>query len=242
MRQSRSGITLAMMLSAMLWAALAAAPARAESDAAAEIDRTLADCTVSQLVGPRDIPLPLDFSDDLLDHPDLAAFVVRRRGLAPYRVEMIGPDRSAADDGDGTRGVIELVRRERGRRLYYGVGEHHSRVWPVIRADAVIDMTLKEVASADGPAATRTSFLVCVRLKNPFLSGVVKLLRPFVRKTVIGKFTKAFFVADRVGRLARADPRGMQDDIDAFPALTPLEREDFRARLAGLERRGGPRR
>lgn len=210
------------------------ARAQEARDLAAEARRTEADCTVSERVGPSDVPLPLDLSNALLDHPDLAAFIVRRRGIAPYRIEMCGPRRSRADDGDGTRGVVYLLERGERRRLYYGEGEHHSRIWPVIRAEAVISMKLEEGALSDGRPATRTSFLVCVRMRNRFVSGVVKILRPFIRRTVIGKFTKAFLVADRVGRLMAADPRGVEADIAAFPDLTLAQREYFRRSLARL--------
>jgi hypothetical protein len=199
------------------------------------VRRTTSDCTVSELVGPSDVPLPLDLSNALLDQPDLAAFIVRRRHIAPYRIEMQGPRRSLADDGDGTSGIVSLLERGERRRLYYGEGEHRSRVWPTIRASAVITMDLDERAGADGRPVTRTTFLVCVRMRNRFVSGMVRLLRPFVQKTVIGKFTKAFFVADRVGRLMAQDPGGVAEDIAAFPALSDEDNAAFRARVARLK-------
>lgn len=213
---------------------LACARAQETRDLAAEAQRVEADCTVSERVGPSDVPLPLDLSNALLDHPDLAAFIIRRRKIAPYRIEMRGPRRSLADDGDGTSGVVDLIERGERRRLYYGEGEHRSRLWPVIRAEAVISMELDERALSDGRPATRTSFLVCVRMRSRFVSGVVKFLRPFIRRTVIGKFTKAFLVADRVGRLMADDPRGVEADIAAFPDLSAGQREYFRRSLARL--------
>ncbi len=209
--------------------------AQASRDLAAEARRVEADCTVSERVGPSDVPLPLDLSNALLDHPDLAAFIVRRRKIAPYRIQMLGPRRSLADDGDGTSGVVDLVERGERRRLYYGEGEHRSRLWPVIRAEAVISMELDEHALPDGREATRTSFVVCVRMRSRFVSGVVKILRPFIRRTVIGKFTKAFLVADRVGRLMAADPVGVAADIAAFGGLPPEARDFFRRGLARLK-------
>lgn len=202
---------------------------------AAEVRRTTSNCTVSELVGPSDVPLPLDLSNALLDNPDLSAFIVRRRRIAPYRIEMQGPRRSLADDGEGTSGVVSLLSRTDTHRLYYGEGEHRSGYWPTIRASAVIAMDLEERASADGRPATRTSFLVCVRMRNVFVAGMVKVLRPFLKKTVIGKFTKAFFVADRVGRLMAQDPDGVGADIAAFPILSDEDLAQFRARVRRLK-------
>ena len=201
---------------------------------AAEVARTTSDCTVSQLVGPSDVPLPLDLSNDLLDHPDLSAFIVRRRKIAPYQIEMRGPRRSRADDGEGTSGIVNLLERTDTHRLYYGEGEHRSGLFPVILASAVITMDLEERKGADGRPVTRTSFLVCVRMRSRFVSGMVKVLRPFVQKTVIGKFTKAFFVADRVGNLMASDPAGFSADIGAFPAFSDEDLAALRARVARL--------
>ncbi len=203
---------------------------------AAQVRLTTSDCTVSELVGPRDVSLPLDLSNDLLDHPDLAAFIVRRRHLAPYRIEMRGPRRSLADDGEGTSGVVNLLERTETHRLYYGEAEHRSPFFPVILASAVIDMDLEARADPGGSPATRASFLVCVRMRNPFVSGIVKILRPFLRKKVIDKFTKAFFLADRIGRLMASDPDGISRDIAEFPAFSAEQSAEFRARVAGLKK------
>lgn len=198
------------------------------------VQGVISSCTVSAILGPRETPLPLAASNFLLDHPDLSAFIVNRRGIAPYRIEMLGPRRSLADDGDGTRGIVTLVEATRQHRLYYGEGVHSSRFFPDIRATAVIAMELSEKAGADGKPVTVTTFLVWVKLRSRFVSRVVKALRPFLQGTVVRKFSKAFAVADQVGRLMAKDPAKVAEDVRQFPSLLVEDRAALLAIMAGL--------
>jgi hypothetical protein len=200
----------------------------------AAVAATRRDYTVHAVVGPSQTPLPLELSHFLLDHPDLSAFIVNARAIAPYRIIMRGPRRSLADDGDGTRGVVNLLESAPDRRLYYGEGVHRSALFPDILAAAVIEMKLHEVRGPDGRAETISTFDVWVRLRSRWLSGVVKTLRPFLQGTVVGKFTKAFLVADAVGRDLARDPASVSADAFRFPLLSPDERAQFTALVARL--------
>lgn len=229
---------------ALVAAALLAASARAAkpeppadpftpAEYALAVQRTVADFTVHAELGPAETPLPLALSNFLLDHPDLSAFIVNREKIAPYRIEMRGPRRTLADDGDGTAGIVNLLERTDTRRLYYGEGVHKSFLFPDIRASAVILMRLREAPGADARPQTVTTFEVFVRMRSRFVSRLVKTLRPFLQKTVIGKFSKAFFVADQVGRLLARDPEAVAADARAFPTLFD---EDRAALLTMIDR------
>lgn len=189
------------------------------SEFAAAIRQTIGDCTVSAMVGPAPTPLPLHVSNFLLDRPELAAFIVNRRKIAPYRIEMLGPRRSSASDGRGTTGVVNLIERSDTHRLYYGEGVHQSLLFPDLHATAVVEMSLHEEPGPDGRPRTVTTFQVFVRLRNRFVSSVVKTLSPFLRATIAGKFTKAFAVANRVALLMTQDPDVIADDIRACPSV-----------------------
>jgi hypothetical protein len=202
---------------------------------AAAVRDTVEGRTVHATVGPAQTPLPLALSDFLLDHPDLSAFIVNRRKIAPYHIVMQGPRRTLADDGEGTVGVVNLLAATAERRLYYGEGVHHSRVFPDIHATAVIVMRLKERLDANGRPETVTTFDVFVRMRSRFAATLVKTLRPFLQKTVVGKFSKAFFVADKVGRLIAQDPDGVLADADAFPVLFDEDRAALRRMIAQLQ-------
>jgi len=191
------------------------------------VQKTVGDRTVHAELGPVETPLAPALSNFLLDHPDLSAFIVNR-----------GPRRSLADDGDGTSGLVNLLERTETRRLYYGEGVHRSRVFPDVRATAVIIMRLRPAVGPDSRPATITSFEVYVRMRSRFVSRVVKTLRPFLQRTVIGKFSKAFLVADQVGRLIARDPAAVAADAKAFPGIADEDLADLLRLSAAL---GPPR-
>jgi hypothetical protein len=147
---------------------------------------------------------------------------------------MQGPRRSSADDGDGTVGVVDLVERSDQHRVYFGQGVHHSAVFPDIHATAVIIMDLVEHVPSGEKTSTSTRFDVCVRMNNFLISGLVKSLRPFLKKTIIGKFSKAFFVADQVGRLIAKDPKSVSQDAADFPRLSSEDRSQFLSLISKL--------
>ena len=202
---------------------------------AAAIASTVSSCTVHAVVGPALTPLPLKVSNFLLDHPDMSAFIVNRLKIAPYRIEMLGPRRSLADDGEGTGGIVNLIEESDRHRLYYGEGVHRSFFFPDIRATAVIAMDLSEETGPDSRPRTITTFHVWVRIQNRFVAGVVKTLRPFLQGTVVRKFSKAFFVADSVGRLMASDPETVAEDVRAFPGLFVEDRASILEMIAGLK-------
>lgn len=190
--------------------------------------------TVRATLGPTDTPLSLALSNFLLDHPDLSAFIVNRRRIAPYRIEERGPRRFWADDGAGTAGLVDLVERRETERVYFGEGVHRGRFLPPIRAAAVVVMVLRPEPGPDCRPRTRTYFHVYVRVENPLFSGLLKVLRPFLQKTVVSKFQRAFLVADKVGRLMAEDPASVAAEAGRFTPLPAPERDVLRGLMDRL--------
>lgn len=203
---------------------------------AAAVQTTVSGCTVSAMLGPSETPLPLDVSNFFLDHPDLSAFIVNRHKIAPYRIETLGPRRSFADDGDGTRGVVNLIEETGRHRLYYGEGIHQSRIFPDIRATAVIAMDLSEAEDSDQRKRTIMKLHVWVRMRSHFVSALMKTLRPLIQGAVVKKFSKAFYVAGMVGRLAARDPSAVDQDVRDFPGVSVEDRAVILKMIAGLRR------
>jgi len=199
-------------------------PARAEEPGAAAVAQTRERHTVRSSVGPTDIPLSLELSNFLMDHPDFTASIVNKRKIAPYTVTMRGPRSFWADDGYGTQGLITLMEHKENYRLYYGEGSHKGRLFPLLRAAGVIVMKMEAQTGKDCRPSTKASFSVFVHVKNRFVAGVLTLLRPFLQKTIDGKFRKAFSAAERIGRLLEKDPQTLNEDVRASRLLSSKER------------------
>ncbi|MBI3297053.1 MAG: hypothetical protein HYZ75_02740 [Elusimicrobia bacterium] len=214
---------------------LAVLPLRAFSTLPPEANRTMKGATVHELVGPIESPLSLEVTDFLLDHPDLAAWFVRRRKIAPYVIEMETPTRSRADDGEGTSGFIELVDRQPGRRSYYTEGTHVSRIFPDIRASAVVIMTIDPVQKPGCRQHVVSSFDVYVRMRSGFVSAMVRVLKPFIKGTLVRKFTKAFSVAAKIGVLLARQPEAARKELLSYPGLSAEDKERLKTLLSSVE-------
>src|SRR6185436_4977944 len=181
-------------------------------DYAAKAEETRRSPSIVSSLGPVDTPLPLDLANFLLDHPDIAAYVVHRHRIAPYRITMKSPTESFADDGAGTKGTIALLKRDERERTYFGDGVHDRKHLPPIHAMAVVVMKVAEPNTADCRPFVRSSFKVYVKLRSKVLSAAAKAVRIFVRKKVAQIFTKAFLAANKVGQLIAQDPDGLMKE------------------------------
>jgi hypothetical protein len=192
--------------------------------------------TVHEVIGPIETPLSLEMSDFMLDHPDLSAWLVRRHKIAPYVIEMKGPGRSWADDGDGTTGFIDLADRQPDRRAYYTEGTHVSLLFPKIRAAAVVLMEIRPYQTEGCQPHVLSSFDVYIKMRSRFVSRMVKILRPFIKGLLIRKFTEAFSVARQVGVLLAEDGENVKQEILSYPGLSPEERAQADLLLSSLKR------
>lgn len=229
-----SAAAVAVLAAALARAQAPARPATQEPDYAALVAQTTGACTVRSTVGPVDTPLSPAWTDFLMDHPALSSVLVRKYRIAPYRITELAPGRYLTDDGDGARGVVTLVEHTGGTRVYYGEGTQESALFRSIGATAVIVMSVEPVTPAGCPEAVRSSFVVYVKLRSRVLAGMVKALRPFLRRTITRKFSRAFLVAHDIGGRLAAQPERVGADILECPQLPEAERAAARSLLASL--------
>ncbi|MBI3549189.1 MAG: hypothetical protein HY078_09135 [Elusimicrobia bacterium] len=202
---------------------------------AEEVDRIVKNHTVRSSIPPVVTPIAPSLADFLLDHPDLSSAVVRKHRIAPYRIEMRGPSQSDVDDGAGISGLVTLAEKRPDRRVYLAEGVYANRVFPGVRAAAAIIMKTKPVERPGCPPGIRTEFDVYVTVRNPLLSSVVKALRPFLRKTISRKFSKAILVAHNTAMLLAKDPEGMTKELLAYPQLSAEARAVAQRELGRLK-------
>ena len=174
--------------------------------------------TVSK-VGPIRTALSESMYRHLLDHPPFTADVIRRLHLGLYRSEERGPGRFSGDDGEGTKGTVELAYEDPRFRIYFLEGTHESRLLPHIRGKAVVFLRIGVVQDANGNESTDSTLVAYTKLDNPFLSGLVSLLHPLVSKIVTSRLQKGVETVDRLGRAMRQDPDRVMVELMKPPPL-----------------------
>ncbi len=172
--------------------------------------------TTESKVGPIRTALSESTYRYLLDHPPFTASLIRRLHLGLYQSEARGPNRFWGDDGEGTKGIVELVYEDPTNRIYFLEGTHESRVLRHVNGKAVVFLRIDVTRDANGTEATDSTLVAYTKLNNPFLSGLVSFFHPFVSRLVTSRLQKGGEIVNRLGITMRRDPQGV-----LFEAMTP---------------------
>jgi hypothetical protein len=155
----------------------------------------------------------------LLDHPPFTATMIRRLNLGLYQSEGRGLGRFWGDDGEGSKGIVELVYEDPLSRIYFLEGTHESRLLPHVTGRAVVFLRIDVTGDANGYETTVSTLVAYTKLDNPFLSGLVFLLHPLVSRIATSRLQKGVETVDRLGRLMREDPQRVLSEAERQPAL-----------------------
>lgn len=196
------------------------------------IGRVMAGHSTVGKIGPVHIPIARTLYQYLLDHPWTTALLVKGLGLGNYTVTRQSPTQFWAADGDGTQGVFTLLHQDPAVRIYYITGEHQGRIFPVIRAKAVLFLSIRPGGAREAEPGVETHLVSYIRLDNPVLNGLVRLLRPLIGDAVAQKLTDGMNATVQLGTLIAQDPARILREVQALPMLGMEEQN----RLAHLLR------
>ena len=175
--------------------------------------------TTVSTVGPIRTALSESMYRHLLDQPPFTADVIRRLQLGLYRSEARGPGRFWGDDGEGTKGIIELVYEDPAFRIYFLEGTHESRLLPHVAGKAVVFLRIDVLRDTNAHEATDSTLVAYTKLDNRFLSGLVSLLHPLISRVVASRLQKGVETIDRLGAVMRQDPQRGMAVLEDPPAL-----------------------
>lgn len=195
--------------------------------------------TTVGVVGPIRTGLPEWLYHQLLDRPPLAAGLINRLDLALYKSEARGPGRFWGHDGEGTRGIVQLVYQDRHSRIYYLEGSHDGRFLPHLTGKAVVFLRMSPVKDTDGMEAMDSTMVSYTRLDNRILSGVVSLLRPLIGGTVTRKLRKGVEIVNQLSLLMRQHPDRVLFEAMDPPAFQEDEVVFLKQALESLPHTGG---
>lgn len=164
------------------------------------------DYTTASTVGPIRVALSEPLYRYLLDRPPLAATLIRRLGFGVYSSEYRGPRRFWGDDGEGTKGIVELVYEDSTSRIYFLEGTHKGRLLPHIAGKAVVFLRMNVVRDQDSREMMDSTLVAYTKLDNRFLSGLVSLLRPLIGGIAEGKLKKGVETVNQLGVVMRQSP------------------------------------
>ena len=170
-------------------------------------------------VGPMRTALSPSLYRYLLDSPPFAAALIRRLKLGLYQSDAQGLGRFWGDDGEGTKGIVELVYEDPVNRIYFLEGTHESRLLPHVTGKAVVFLRMDVVQEARSHVAMYSTLVAYIKLDNRVLSGLVSLLHPLVAKVVTSRLQKGVATVDRLGVAMMRDPQRVWSEAEKPPPL-----------------------
>ncbi|NGZ09165.1 MAG: hypothetical protein CV088_07220 [Nitrospira sp. LK70] len=175
--------------------------------------------TTESRLGPIRTALSEPLYRHLLDHPPFTADMIRRLHLGRYRSEARGPGRFWGDDGEGTKGIVQLVYEDPTSRIYFLEGTHEGRWLPHVTGTAVVFLRTGAMRDANNNEATDSTLVAYTKLDNRFLSGLVSLLQPLVSSVVTSRLQKGVETVDRLGAMIKQDPQRVMSALAGPPSL-----------------------
>jgi hypothetical protein len=155
----------------------------------------------------------------LLDHPPFTAALIRRLNLGLYQSEERSPGRFWGDDGEGSKGIVELVYEDPMSRIYFLEGTHESRLLPYVTGKAVVFLRIGVTQDELGNETTVSTLVAYTKLDNPFLSGLASLLHPLVSKLATNRLKKGVRTVDQLGITMRENPQRVLSEAHNAPSL-----------------------
>jgi len=123
-------------------------------DVSAAVERVWLEPTLSRTVNGRSARVPFGVYVAFVDTPEVTAAAARFRKLGSYEIQALDDDRYRANDGDGARGVSQVLRREPRRRVILSRGEHTGPILGTISGSALTVLDLEPRGDAVNPRLT----------------------------------------------------------------------------------------
>jgi hypothetical protein len=169
----------------------------------------------------------------LLNHADFAAAVARALGLAQYRVVQRSPNTYWGDDARGAKGTLEVMYADPHKRVIHAQGTYDAKWLPTIHGRIVLVLDFEHRTAPDGQSYVTNDLTGYLRVDNPFLDVLARLIGPIVVGAVDRKVVRSFGVAAKVSERAYDDPEGLLRVLQGTP---DLDRDHLAALAARLGR------
>ena len=163
-----------------------------------------------------------------LDHPDFGASVARALGLAKYRVIKEGDGRYFMDDARGAKGHFQVLYTDPKKRVFFAQGTYEKKLVPKIVGRMVIVLEFEHRLDGEGQSYVENRLYGYLRVDNPLLDLLIKVIRPFVGGTLDRKTTRTFRVVQEVSAQAYSDFAAFYRRLEESPEIPKDQLRDFR--------------
>jgi hypothetical protein len=194
-------------------------------EVSAAIDRVWIEPTLSRTVNGRSARVPFDVYVAFLDTPEVTAAAARFRKLGRYEIRLLADDRYWASDGDGARGIAQVLRREPRQLVLLSRGGHTGPILGTISGSALTILDLEPRGDVVNPRLT-----AYVHIDNPVAAALARMLIASFGSLADRKLGEGLRVTAEVAEWAVDRSGGFCDWLAREP-LPPVRRDRILAVL-----------
>jgi hypothetical protein len=166
-----------------------------------------------------------DTMEKLFEHPPLTAAIVRGMGLGDFRVDPRGAGLYRVREGRSIEADFRQLYRREGLRLFHIQGQYYGSFFIHLSGEALL--LARYYPFGRGGVAVKADAALCV--DNRFYGFLVSLFAPLFKQLVDGRFSSYMDIAGKLSEALAGDPEGVYNRLTGENALSPGEREEFRA-------------
>jgi len=219
------------------WPAILGSREAFPPDVSAAVERVWIEPTLSRTVDGRSARVPFDVYVVFLDTPEVTAAAARFRKLGSYELQALDDDHYVASDGDGARGIAQVLRREPRRLVLLSRGEHTGPILGTIRGSALTVLDLEPREGVVNPRLT-----AYVYIDNRVAAALARVLIATFGSLADRKLGEGLRITAEVAEWAVDRSGGFCEWLAREP-LPPARRDRVLAALpscaAGLDSNGG---
>lgn len=169
--------------------------------------------------------------DYLLERLPLAATLSRTLKLGPYIVESTGPGAYWSTDQRGLEGTFKELVVADGYRVYLAQGRYDGSWFRGITGRAIIVLHYEPKALDDGASVVENTIQCLVRLDDPFLHALARIIGSVLQGLMEGKLRRTIQSAKDLSELMASDPQAVYQAISTASSVTQAERAEFVSRF-----------
>ncbi|MGH7231011.1 MAG: hypothetical protein ACREJU_06580 [Nitrospiraceae bacterium] len=173
-------------------------------------------------IGPMETPIGPELYTYLLDHPAIMVMLLERLGIDAPQFSSTGHNQFLVDDEEGAHGVLTVIHRDEGHRIYYIDGEHQSYLFPTVRARTVVFMHIETASTVERRPAVQTALVSYTQFEGRVLNGLARVFRPLVEWAVKRALVREFDLTNQLGSIIAEDPDRVRREAASLP-FTDME-------------------
>ncbi len=196
---------------------------RLDERATEKINSVIDDITIYRRLAPQTIECDPDLYLLLVENPDLVVRMWETLGISSVALEREPSGTFLANDGEGTKGRVELLHASAGTHLVYATGRYEGPMFHrAVRGQSVL-LLRSEYLDTDGEAPRiRCTLDVFVRLEHAGVEMLAKTFQPLVGKVADHNFKETTAFMGSLSYTAASNPPKVDRITSRLERVPPL--------------------